>query len=260
MRGVLVDWVVVGIISAFITVAITAGGLRAQRARPERKWPIVAVGLLAGLVAGLAIIQAIWLGDRYPARRKLIDGLTVLVAGGIAVAAAYYVYGPPFGVGTQIESGRIARPDQGYAITLPRDWRVEDVSEATELFGETVEFGIEPELLALSDGGDSVLMLAIVDMGERVRRGAFAFSSTSELRADPLLEDVNWEGVELAGYAASRIDATVLGFDDEPAGAPMQMSVYIATEDERVYQLLYFYGATAPVDRWLSIAETLEYT
>ena len=109
---------------ALITAAITWWGLRAQRAKPERRWPIVAVGLLTGLVAGLAIIQAIWLGDRYPSRRRLIDVVTVVVASGLMLGVAYSLYGPPFGIGTQIESGTIARPQQGYTITLPQPGKI----------------------------------------------------------------------------------------------------------------------------------------
>ena len=73
------NWVVAGVIMAAITAAVTWFGLRAQRAKPSRRWPVIAVGLLTGLVAGLAIIQAIWLGDRYPHRRRLIDATSTVV-------------------------------------------------------------------------------------------------------------------------------------------------------------------------------------
>ena len=254
------DWVVAGIIMAGITAGITWWGLRAQRAKPGRRWPIIVAGLLTGLVAGLAIIQAIWLGDRYPARRRFIDAISVLVASGLMLAVAYSVYGPPFGIGTQIESGTIARPERGYVITLPGDWRVEDISGVEELFGEVAEPGFEPDLIAVDDDGESFLMLATLDLGEVVPPGTVAFSTMSELRADPLMEDVEWQTVELDGRDASRIDLRLLGSDGEAITAPLDMTLYMSTEDQQVYQVLYFYGSDAPADRWMDIAETLQHT
>ena len=254
------DWVVGGLVMALVTAAITWWGLRAQRAKPDRRWPIIVAGLLTGLVAGLAIIQAIWLGDRYPARRRLIDTLTVLVASGLMVAVAYSIYGPPFGIGTQIESGTIVRPQQGYTITLPDDWRVEDISGVEELFGEVLEPGFDPELLAVDDAGESFLMLVTLDLGEAVPPGAVAFGTMAELKADPIMEDPTWEMVELDGRDASRIDLRLLGSDGQGWAQPLDMTLYLSTEDQRVYQVLYFYGFDAPDDRWRSIAETLEHT
>lgn len=254
------DWVVAGVVMAGITAAVTWFGLRAQRARPERRWPIIAVGLLAGLVAGLAIIQAIWLGDRYPHRRRLVDAVTVLVASGLMVVVAYSLYGPPFGIGTHIESGTITRPEQGYTITLPDDWRVEDISGVTELFGEVLDPGFEPELLAVDDEGTTILMLATHDLGEVVPPGIVAFGALSDFRADPDTQDATWQMVELDGRDASRIDLRLLGADGEGFAEPMEVTLYLATEDQQVYRLLYFYGSDAPDDRWLSIAETLEHT
>ena len=57
------------------------------------------------------------------------------------IVMALYVRGDLYGIGTQIESGTIARPQQGYTITLPDDWRVEDISGVEGLFGEVVEPG-----------------------------------------------------------------------------------------------------------------------
>lgn len=254
------DWVVVGLVMALITAGVTWWGIRAQRAKPERRWPIIAVGLLAGLVAGLAIIQAMWLGDRYPARRRLIDVMTVLVASGLMMGVAYSLYGPPFGIGVQIESGTIARPEQGYTITLPDDWRVEDVSGVDDLAGEVIEPGFEPELLAVDEEGESFLMLVTLDLGEVVPPGVVAFGTLGEFKADPLMEDPTWQVVQLDGREASRIDLRMLGTDGEVWPEPMDMTLYLATEDQQVYRVLYFYGATAPADRWYSIAETLEHS
>jgi hypothetical protein len=245
---------------AAITAAVTWFGLRAQRAKPSRRWPVIAVGLLTGLVAGLAIIQAIWLGDRYPHRRRLIDATSVLVASGLMLAVAYSVYGPPFGIGTQIESGTIVRPEQGYTITLPDDWRVEDISGVEKVFGESFDPGFEPDLLAVDADGESFLMLVTLDLGEVVAPGVIAFSTVSELKADPYTEDANWEMVELDGRNASRIDLRLLGTDGELFPEPMDMTLYLSTEDQQVYLALYFYGREAPVDRWHSLAETLDHT
>lgn len=253
------DWLVAGLIMAGITAAITWFGLRAQRARPERRWPIVAVGLLAGLVAGLAIIQAVWLSDRYPHRRRLIDVSSVLVASGLMLAVAYSLYGPPFGIGTQIESGTIARPEHGYSITLPADWRVEDVSGVEQLFGEVAEPGYEPELLAVDADGSSFLMLVTLDLGEVVPPGMVAMGTMSEIKADPRMEDAAWQMVELDGREASRIDLRLLATEDEGLAEPMDMTLYLATADQQVYLVLYFYGTRAPADRWQSIAQTLEH-
>lgn len=254
------DWLVAGLILAGITATITWFGLRAQRARPERRWPIIAVGLLAGLVAGLAIIQAIWLSDRYPHRRRLIDVTTVLVASGLMLAVAYSVYGPPFGIGTQIKSGTIARPEQGYTITLPDDWRVEDVSGVEELFGEVLDAGFEPDLLAVDADGESFLMLAAIDLGEAVPPGVVALGAMGEARADPGMEDAAWQMVELDGREASRIDVRLLATEGSDLTEPMDMTLYLSTKDQQVYLVLYFYGTDAPADRWQSIAETLEHT
>lgn len=254
------DWIVVGAILALIAAGITWWGLRAQRARPERRWPVIAVGLLAGLVAGLAIMQAIWLGDRYPARRRLIDTASVLVASALMIAVAYSVYGPPFGIGTQIESGTIARPEHGFSITLPEDWRVEDISGVEDLFGEVVEPGVTPELLAVDGDGESYLMLTMIDLGDVVLPGAVTLGTLAQMQADPMMEDATWHEVQLDGRDASRIDLRLLGADGEGFARPLDMALYISTRDQQVYAVLYFYGTQAPEDRWLSIAETLEHS
>jgi hypothetical protein len=252
-------WVVAGFLMAAITAVITWLGLRAQRSKPERRWPIIVVGLAAGLVAGLAIIQAIWMGNRYPRRIRLIDGLTVLVASSLMFVVAYTVYGPPFGVGTPIESGTIARPEHGYSITLPDDWRVEDISDVEELFGEVVEPGLEPELMAVDGEGSTHLLVATIDAGEEISAGIVAFGTLSELKSDPLIEDVAWHELEICGQPASRIDATLMGMDGDVYDGPVQLSLYLVSADQRHYQALYFYSQSAPRDRWQGVAQTLEY-
>ncbi len=252
-------WLAPGLFLAGVTVVVTAVGLRAQRRRPDRKWPIVAAGLIAGLVAGLAILGAVFLGDRHPRHRLLIDRLSVVVAGLVVLVGAYSYYGPPFGEGRQIETGTIERPEHGYRITIPAGWRVEDVSGADSLFGEATEAGFEPELLALDADGRASLMLATVDMGESMSPGVVAFSTTGYLKADPLIEDVSWTPVELGQHSASRIDATTFGSEGERFAEPQELSIYIVSDDERYYQTLYFSGVEAPADRWIHIAETLEY-
>lgn len=253
------SWFAPGLVLAGFAVVVTAIGLRAQRRRPERKWPIVAAGLIAGIVAGLAIVGAIFLGERYPRRRVLIDRLSVLMAGVLMLVVAYSLYGPPFGEGTPIESGTIERPERGYRITIPDDWRVEDVSGVETLFGEVVESGFEPDLLALDEAGASMLLLATVDMGEALSPVILAYSVTDWLTSDPLTEDVEWEPVEFGRIWASRIDATLLGNEGERYPQPMHLTIYLMSEDERYYQALYFSGSAAPTDHWASIAETIEY-
>ena len=121
-------------------------------------------------MAGLAIIQAIWLADRYPHRQKAIDRITVLIGGGLMMAVAYTWYGPPFGIGTEIESGYIERPQQGYAITLPLDWRVEDLTGVEVLFGETLEPGVQYSYLRDFGFGTPTGITYPSESGGRLRR------------------------------------------------------------------------------------------
>ncbi len=253
------DWVIVGLIVSLFTAAVIAWGLRAQRKDPGRKWPIIAVGLIAGLIAGLAIIQAIWMGDRYPHRRRAIDRLSVLIGGGLMMVAVHTWFQPPFGVGIEIESGYVELPKQGYAITLPRDWVVEDISDVEAPFGETLEAGVEPDLLAASEDRSQTAYIMTADDGEEVGPRFVAFGMAAGMRIEPGVSDVEYEAVETTAGEIYRIDAVLNGTRDEPRDVPAEVSVYLSTQDDIAYQLLFFYAEDPPADRWLGIVETLEY-
>jgi preprotein translocase subunit SecD len=64
-----------------------------QRRYPERRTPVIAVGLIAGVIAGLAMLQAIWSQGRWPDRRVSSDRLAIGVAVLLVVAAAYAASG-----------------------------------------------------------------------------------------------------------------------------------------------------------------------
>lgn len=245
------EWLVIGIIAAAMTAGFIAWGLRTQRRKPGRRWPILAVGLLAGLAAGLAMLMAIWAEGRWPHRRRLIDAVAIVTACGLVLGVAYEAYGPPFGIGPTIEAGRIERPLAGYALTLPEPWRVEDTAGVRKLLGEEVPTGVAYDLLALeSDAGAMAAVMVSEDdleMGPRAMADLLRFS----LEIDPDFLDVASERLELPAGTTFRVD--VVDSDG------LSMSVYLFSGDGRCYYELCLYAIDPPDDRWRSIAETFEF-
>lgn len=87
------EWVFLAAYGALMTGAMIRWGLDVQRRYPERRTPVVVVGLVAGVVAGLAMLQAIWSQGRWPDRRASSDRLAIGVAVVLVVAAAYLASG-----------------------------------------------------------------------------------------------------------------------------------------------------------------------
>lgn len=83
------EWIFAAAFGSLVTVAMIRGGLDVQRAYPERRTPVIVVGLFAGIVAGLAMLQAIWSESRWPERRVSSDRIAIGVSVLLVVAAAY---------------------------------------------------------------------------------------------------------------------------------------------------------------------------
>lgn len=100
-------YVVVSVAVGLLTAGIMTWGLRRQREESSGKWPIVTVGLLAGLLPGIGMLAAGWAGNLWPERRRFIDGVTIVGGGFVAFAAAMTIWGPSLDVGPVLGGGRI---------------------------------------------------------------------------------------------------------------------------------------------------------
>jgi hypothetical protein len=244
------DWLLVAIPAAVVTVLLIAWGIARQRSLPTRRWPVVTVGLAAGLVAGLAILQASWAESRWPHRRGLTDAVAASAGAVLVVVGIWAAFEPPFGLGPMVESGRIERPASGYALTLPDPWRIEDVSDRHELFGETAPDGTAVDLMAVCGESEAIALVMAVEDDMQLDPGATAAFFRLGFSLDPEYSEVESVVLSLPAGETARLDVV---YRDA-----MAMSVYVFAMGERGYRVVQFAADEPPEDRWLSVAETFE--
>jgi hypothetical protein len=87
------EWAFAAVFASVFTGAMIVGGLAVQRRYPERRTPVVVVGLVAGIIAGLAMLQAMWSASMWPGRRRSSDMLAIGVSVAVIVAATYFAAG-----------------------------------------------------------------------------------------------------------------------------------------------------------------------
>ena len=248
------EWLVIGVFAALVTAGIIAWGLRKQRQDPDRRWPIIAVGLLAGLVAGLAMLQATWAEGRWPHRRRLIDTLAIAVGASLALVAAYAAFGPSLSLGPVIGSGRIERPEHGFAITFPGDWTAQEATpEGLETFWGETEI---PE-------GQAIVLGA-----ERSLQGGSCTITLDDpsVRQEPVLlanwaaaAEMDWAEDSDQGVKRTRIDLPVgSAWRIDSAVGDLSDSAYLLRGPRGIY-MLECWSDDPPDDRWLSIAQTVEF-
>lgn len=119
-------WFFAALFAAVITSAMIVGGLDTQRRYPERRTPVIVVGLVAGIVAGLAMLQAIWAESRWPERRRSSDMLAIGVSVALVVATTYIAHGQPLGGGP----AWVVEPAAGVEVNGPQVELARDILEA----------------------------------------------------------------------------------------------------------------------------------
>jgi hypothetical protein len=249
------DWLFVGIPAALITALLIAWGLSVLRRDPDRRWPVIAVGLVAGLVAGLAMLQAAWAEARWPHRRRLIDTLAITVGAGVAFVAVYAAFGPWLSLGPAIGSGRIERPEHGFAITFPGDWTAQEATaEGVATFwgeteipeGQAIVLGAERSL----QGGACTMTLDDPSVRQEPMLLAQSAASTErDLAEGEDGDEVVRTRVDLPVGPAWRIDSSVGDLSD---------SAYLLRGPRGIY-MLECWSDEPPEDRWRSIAQTVEF-
>ena len=242
------EWFGPAIAAASVTAILIAWGIAAQRSRPDRRWPVLAVGLAAGLVAGLAMLQASWAEGRWPHRRKFTDAMAASVGALLVLVAVWTASESPFGIGPAIDPGDIERPTSGYAMSLPDPWRIEDVSAEAVLFGEEVPVGTGVDLMAVHGDGEAFALVIAVDeqLDFSPKETASLFRMSFSLDAE--YSNVQSEVVALPAGDTARVDAV---YKDGTA-----MSVYIFPTSDHGYLMLQILADELPEDRWRSVAET----
>jgi len=225
------------------------------------------IALLIGAVPYLLVSR------RRPDLRPRARGIYV----GVAVLSAFLVAdaidlvprdetepGPIFtDLGPVVEAGRIERVAEGFVVTFPDDWTVQ---EPTPEGVESVMPGSDPRE---REGTDVVLLAYSGDSAERGQLCTIMDVTRSQ-QANP-----DWASLEdavagdLKGYG---LDPTTVDIDSGYIDLPSGQAAYTSRMAEdglysRVYYLVspdswWVFGCGSrerPDDRWLSIAETFEF-
>jgi hypothetical protein len=250
-----VDWFGVGVVLAVVTAALMGAGFRLERRRPGLRWPIIIVGALLGLALGLVMALAFWAIQVRPHARRAITASAIVLGAGFTLFATDLLFGPSFDVGPVIGSGRIERPEHGFALTFPASWTVQEVTpEGAQTFlgGEQLLEGQSAVLAAQRWGQSSTCVVYVDDPSLRdapVLLSRDVDGAVTELRQDGSSGTIEPARIDLASGLAWRIDHLI---DDVPS------SMYVLRGHDG-YFLLYCLAADPPHDRWLSIADTFEF-
>jgi hypothetical protein len=202
-------WVIVGFLIGAVPYYVVS------RRRPERR------DLARGVYVGLAMVAAFLISDRY----ELV----------------------PWGetdIGPVIESGRIERPDDGFAVTFPDEWTA---YEASTEYNEEALTGTaaEDRLAAIIVGVDAETGAGCVVFGLTRFASAAGWSTVegkvAETEAVP---------IELPAGPAARHDAVDQAMRHE--------AQYTFVNEGEWFMLSC--DSSLPFDvRWLSVAETFEF-
>ncbi len=248
-------YLVVSVVVGLVTAGIMTWGLRRQREEPTGKWPIVTVGLLAGLLPGIGMLAAGWAGDLWPDRRRLVDGVTIVGGGFLAFAAAMAIWAPTLDVGPVLGGGRIERPAHGFALTFPAGWTAQEVTpEGAKglISDEALPDGQSLVLAAERSHRGGYCLVTFDDpsvRGEPVLLGSYAGATEASWTRDPEASDVRRVRVDLPAGPAWRIDVT---WDHASESA------YLVRGPAGLYAIE-FVDDDPPADRWLSVARTFEF-
>lgn len=175
------EWVFAAAYAASVTTAVIAGGLAVQRRYPERRTPVVVVGLFAGVVAGLAMLQAIWAESRWPERRRSSDGLAIGVSVVLVVLATYASYG---GV---VAGEADASPGTREFVVVPAEGEepaAADVELAAAILEDRLE-AIEVSADALVGDDGRITVLVAQDTDEAVLERVLGTVGVVEFRPVP---------------------------------------------------------------------------
>lgn len=199
----------------------------------------------------------------------LLVGSLLSIGGGPAVVAQS-PSPDPVGLG-----GRVELPEYGFALTFPDDWAW--VRYTTEDFDSVMEQLADltsPEFVAANedwfDGMDSetplegeradsasgcLFQVIPMDLPFPLDMLAPAFIENIQGRRDIFPDGATLTDVALPAGQSKRVDASQV---DEGWVSPMEQSHYLLVRGSRFYDITCM-SHEPPEDRWLSIAETLEF-
>ena len=151
-------------------------------------------------------------------------------------------------VGAVLEGGRVERPEAGFAVTFPDDWTVHASSPE---YSDEVAAGAGAEglvaILLVGSDEDTGAACTVVEYTLLMREAGWA-------SVDAYVDGTKAEAINLPAGPVARADKV------SPHGRPG--TVYFYLEDGEWFALGCYAHDPAdgrPADRWLSIAETVEF-
>jgi hypothetical protein len=199
---------------------------------------------------------AFWAIRVRPQARRSITLSTIALGAAVALAASHLALVPSFEVGPAIGSGRIERPDYGFALTFPDSWTVQAATPegVQSAFGDlTLEEGETLVLAAERMGRTGICVVRVDDPSARrapTLLNPVAAATERQLIASEAYDRVERVRIDLPVGPAWRIDRS---------GGTATGSFYFI----RGRDALYFIDCSSddpPDDHWLSIAETFEFS
>ena len=248
-------WYWIGAVIAAITAGLMGVGFWLERRRPGLRWPIIIVGALFGLAIGFVMMLAFWAIQVRPHARRLITASAIAMGAGFVFLATNLVVGPSFDVGPVIGSGRIERPEHGFALTFPASWTVQEATPegAQTILGEEVLPEGQSIVLAAERLGRSGTCFVLADdpsvRDDPTLLATYASTSEMELSEGGWYDEVDRTPVDLVAGPGWRLDAS---------NETWTSSVYVLRGPGAIYALV-CRAADPPEGRWLSIAETFEF-
>jgi len=215
--------------------------------------PVLIAWFLWGLVIGGIMWVAFRLSGDHPERRVAISAVAVLIGSGGMWWASSEMFAPPHRLGPTIASGRIEQPADGFAVTFPLDWEVQQVSAGGNEYLLDDDTLLRSALAATSTDG-----ICTVSDFTALAEAPPAWTSLEDAIAP---ETSYAEGMD----EIASVDTTFMVL---PAGRTGCIDV-VDTDGWESRGYYYKHGEAwfllscgaenPPDDRWLTIAETFEF-
>ena len=250
--------------AAAVTGMFMGFGFWLEQRHPRTHVPILFVGFLWGILIGGLMWLAFRVSSDRPEHRVAVSAITVVIGAGYVFGAVSSAVGPSLHLGADLGSGRIERPEAGFAVTFPDVWVVSEATPETDefMFGDleqqqqanqtTVVLAELPSLLSR----DKVCMVVdFTPLAELPPRWKSVDDATAAFWAG-ISEASDSEGVRSSYHV---LDAGRTGHVSGDYADGGTFDMYFFTDLEAWFYLECQSAEPPPADRWLSIAESFEF-